>query len=182
MFISKSKVSISVILLITSLLTACNINVEISSDKPQSTQAPTDTLLTETEEEPPAALPGGINGSLSYPSEFIPPLRVVAFRLENGQPSGEFNFILTSENQSSYQINGLEQGQYWVVAYTIPADGGIPQGLAGGYSLAVPCGLSVECTDHSLIAVEVLAGQLTGGIDPADWYAPEGTFPVDPNK
>lgn len=182
MFISKSKVSISVILLITTLLTACNINVEISSDKPQSTQAPTDTLLTETEEEPPAALPGGINGSLSYPSEFIPPLRVVAFRLENGQPSGEFNFILTSENQSSYQINGLEQGQYWVVAYTIPADGGIPQGLAGGYSLAVPCGLSVECTDHSLIAVEVLAGQLTGGIDPADWYAPEGTFPVDPNK
>lgn len=182
MFISKPIRVFSVLLLITILFTACNINVEITGGEPKPTTLATDVPLTATEEISPAALPGGISGGLSYPSEFIPPLRVVAFRLENGQPNGEFNFIMTSENQTAYQIDGLAPGQYWVVAYTIPAGDGIPQGLAGGYSQAVPCGLSVECSDHSLKAVDVQAGQLTGGIDPADWYATEGTFPPDPNN
>jgi preprotein translocase subunit SecG len=182
MFISKSIKVLFVIFLIASLISACGINVEFSDNEIEPTSAATDAPLTETEEVLPPALPGGVSGDLSYPSEFIPPLRVVAFRLENGQPNGDFNFIVTSENQSTYQIDGLEPGQYWVVAYTIPAGEGIPQGLAGGYSKAVPCGLSVDCNDHSLIAVDVLAGQLTGGIDPTDWYAPEGTFPPDPNN
>ncbi|MBM3136913.1 MAG: hypothetical protein FJZ98_01870 [Chloroflexi bacterium] len=182
MFISKPIKVISAIFLISSLVSACGINVEISGDVPESPPAATDLPLTESEEAPPPALPGGISGSLSYPSEFIPPLRVVAFRLENGQSTGEYKFLLTSENQSSYQIDGLEPGQYWIVAYTIPAGEGIPQGLVGGFSQAVPCGLSVDCSDHSLIVVDVLAGQLTGGIDPSDWYAPEGSFPEDPNN
>ena len=44
----------------------------------------------------------------------------------------------------------------------------------------VPCGLSVECGDHSLLAVEVQSGQTTADVNPADWYAPEGAFPPDP--
>jgi len=182
MFISKPIKVIFAIFLFTSLVSACGKGIELSDNEPVPPPDVADLPLTESEEVPPPALPGGISGSLSYPSEFIPPLRVVAFRLENGQPNGEFNFILTSENPSAYQIDGLEPGQYWVVAYTIPSGEGIPQGLASGYSQAVPCGLSVDCSDHSLIAVEVLAGQLTGGIDPADWYAPEGSFPPDPNN
>jgi hypothetical protein len=182
MFFSKPFKVISAIVLISSLVSACGIKIEVSGNEPESPPAATDLPLTESEEAPPPALPGGINGALSYPSEFIPPLRVVAFRLENGQPNGEFNFIMTSENQSTYQIDGLEPGQYWVVAYTIPAGEGIPQGLAGGFSHAVPCGLAVDCGDHSLITVEVQAGQLTGGVDPVDWYAPEGTFPQDPSN
>jgi hypothetical protein len=181
MFASKQVKVIFVISLIAALISACSINFEFSGGEPKPTSAATDEPLTETEEVPPPALPGGISGSLSYPSEFIPPLRVVAFRLENGQPNGEFIFVLTNENQSTYQIDGLESGQYWIVAYTIPAGEGVPQGLAGGYSQAVPCGLSVDCNDHSLIAVDVLAGQLTGSIDPTDWYAPEDAFPPDPN-
>ncbi len=182
MFTLKPVKIISVILLFASLLAACNTNVEIADNEPEPEPAATEMPLTTAEEIPPAALPGGVSGALSYPSEFIPPLRVVAFRLENGQPNGEFNFIMTSENQSTYQIDGLEPGQYWVVAYTIPAGEGIPQGLAGGFSHAVPCGLSVDCGDHSLITVEVQAGQLTGGVDPVDWYVPEGTFPQDPSN
>jgi len=182
MFISKPVKVISIILLVASLISGCGLNIEISGNEPKPLPTAANKPDTESEQAPPPALPGGINGSLSYPSEFIPPLRVVAFRLENGQPNGEFNFILTSENQSSYQIDGLEPGQYWVVAYTIPAGEGIPPGLAGGFTQAVPCGLSVDCSDHSLIAVDVLAGQLTGGIDPTDWYAPDGTFPPDPNN
>lgn len=182
MIISKTLKGIFVVLVITALFTACGFNIEFSNSKPEPAPLTMDEASSETIEEPPAALSGGISGGLSYPSEFIPPLRVVAFRLVNGQLSGEFSFVQTSQNQTSFQVDGLAPGQYWVVAYTIPEGDGIPQGLAGGYSQGVPCGLSVECTDHSLITVEVLAGQVTGGIDPADWYAPEGAFPEDPNN
>lgn len=34
--------------------------------------------------------------------------------------------------------------------------------------------------DHSLITVEVGAGEVVSGIDPTDWYAPEGSFPSAP--
>jgi hypothetical protein len=58
--------------------------------------------------------------------------------------------------------------------------GGFPAGLAGGYTQAVPCGLSVNCTDHSLIPVQVNNGVVTQNINPGDWYAPEGSFPSYP--
>ncbi len=67
---------------------------------------------------------------------------------------------------------------YSADTYTAPAPGSPV--LAGGYTNAVPCGLSVDCTDHSLIAITVIAGQ-TITVDPGDWYAPEGAFPPMPN-
>ena len=48
-------------------------------------------------------------------------------------------------------------------------------------SQAVPCGLSVTCTDHSLITVSVTAGATLTGIDPNDYYAPDGTYPPMPS-
>ena len=116
------------------------------------------------------ALPGKISGRLFYPSEGIPPLRVVAFHLDSGQ----YYAIDTQQNQATYLIEGLPPGVYQVVAYVGTG------GLAGGYTQAVPCGLSVECSDHSLIPVQVLSGQETGNVDLADWYAPEGSFPPNP--
>jgi hypothetical protein len=53
-------------------------------------------------------------------------------------------------------------------------------GMPGAYSSFVLCGLQASCVDHSLIPVTVLAGQTVQNIDPADWYAPEGTFPAMP--
>lgn len=113
---------------------------------------------------------GSIRGTLSYPSEFIPPLRVVALHLATQQAY----FVDTAENQTSYQIDNLPPGEYYVIAYT---QDGL---LAGGYTQMVPCGLSVECTDHSLIPVVVQAGEVTTGIDPGDWYAPSDAFPPLP--
>ena len=112
--------------------------------------------------------PGAISGLLSYPSEAIPPLRVVAFNTQ----TGFFYFVDTRENQATYLIEDLPPGIYHVVAYF--------QDLAGGYSAAVPCGLTVSCTDHSLLNVSVTVGRTTTGIDPADWYAPPGAFPANP--
>ncbi len=126
----------------------------------------------EAAQSPSPSVPefGSIRGNLSYPSQFIPPLRVVAIQLA----TQEAYFVDTVENQTSYQIDNLPPGQYHVIAYT--KDGL----LAGGYTQMVPCGLSAECTDHSLIPVAVQPGQVTADIDPADWYAPVDAFPPNP--
>lgn len=113
--------------------------------------------------------PGSISGNLSYPSNFIPAQTIVAWSL--AQP-GNYYYVTTSDGVSFYTIANLPPGDYEVVAYT--------QGLAAGYSQAVPCGLSVSCTDHSLIVVTVTSGQETGGVNPQDWYAPEGSFAANP--
>jgi hypothetical protein len=111
---------------------------------------------------------GGIAGNLSYPSEFLPGMFVVAYR----QNTSEYYFISTQDSQGSYQVDNLPPGIYHVVAYY--------QTLSAGYSQAVPCGLNVNCTDHGLIDVMVTAGNVTTGINPTDWYAPAGTFPTKP--
>ena len=115
---------------------------------------------------------GQITGKLMYPSEVIPALRIVAFR----SGSNDFLEVETKPNSNSYTIKDVPPGLYTIVAYVL--DG--PAGLSGGYSRAVPCGLSVQCADHTLIEVEVRAGETLTNIDPVDWYAPEGSFPEDP--
>jgi len=119
---------------------------------------------------PTVESPGSISGHLSYPSEFIPPLRVVAFNIFDNT----FQWVDTAQNQGAYQIVGLKPGKYHVVAYV--KDGG----LSGGFTQMVPCGLSVNCTDHTLIDVVVLAGADTPNIDPFDWYADASAFPSMP--
>lgn len=114
---------------------------------------------------------GSISGQLSFPSSFIPSMVVVAFSVN----SPSYQYVITLENSSTYQIDGLAPGMYYVVAY--PAtDSSYP----GGYSQAVPCGLLASCTDHSLLPVEVKSGGVTQGINPGDFYAPPGTFPPSP--
>jgi hypothetical protein len=121
-------------------------------------QAPENTL----------SVNGSISGNLSYPSEFIPGMLVVAYRMG----TTEFYSISTADSQGAYQIDNLPAGTYHVVAYY--------ESLSAGYSQAVPCGLSVNCVDHSLIDVVVTAGSVASGINPMDWYAPTGSFPSKP--
>jgi hypothetical protein len=113
---------------------------------------------------------GGIAGRLSYPSESIPPLHIVAFEVGT---AARYT-VSTQTNQEVFELSGLPPGTYHVVAYA--AEGG----LAAGYSQAVACGLSVDCTDHSLVDILVTPGEVFLGADPGDWYAPEGTFPPMP--
>lgn len=113
---------------------------------------------------------GSIAGKLSYPSSFIPSMKVVAFAVG----SSTYYYMTTAEGSGTYQLDNLPPGNYYVVSYVI---GG---GLSGGYTQAVPCGLSAECGDHSLIAVTVTGGQVTFGVDPGDWYAPADAFPAYP--
>lgn len=115
-------------------------------------------------------LTGVIAGTLSYPSEYLPAQRVVAFDVAN--PS-LFYWVQTQDGQATFELP-VPPGTYYVVAY-------LPDGsLAAGYSQAVLCGLKYECTDHSLIPVIVRAGERVNDVRPHDWYAPSGAFPPMP--
>lgn len=116
-----------------------------------------------------SAQTGSISGSLSFPSEGIPALTVVAWSLSE---EGVYYYTTTQAGSSYYQIPNLPIGMYQVVAYSGE--------FAGGFSYAVPCGLTASCTDHGLVYVEVFAGVDSYGTDPIDWYAPEGAFPSNP--
>lgn len=117
---------------------------------------------------------GSISGKLSYPSEGVPPLYVFAFSAAN---INLYYYVTTVQNQSTYQIDDLPPGNYYVVAYPVNTAG---NGFSGGYSQAVPCGLAAQCTDHSLIPVSATGGQVTQDANPGDWYANPGTFPAFP--
>ena len=139
---------------------------DTAASTPASTNTPSNTSASPTEESD--GVPGVISGSLSYPSEQIPRLAVVFFNLNDGS----WWWIGTAVNQTSYQMT-VPVGRYHVVAY---AEGG----LAGGYTAAVPCGLTAACNDHSLLTVNVGSNERVNGIDVTDWYAPQGAFPPKP--
>jgi hypothetical protein len=117
---------------------------------------------------------GTISGKLSYPASAIPPLRVVA----TSTVDGSINYTDLPANTFTYSLI-VPVGTYKVIAYTL-GGGGYPDGLPGGYTQMVPCGLSASCTDHTLIVVTVTAGATVVNVDPGDWYAPDGTFPPRP--
>ncbi len=114
---------------------------------------------------------GSISGHLSYPSDFIPPLRVVAFDAAN---AAIYFFVDTAQNQFTYTIYDLPVGVYHIVSYKFGST------LAGGYTQMVPCGLAAGCNDHTLIDVIVTPGAMITDINPGDWYADPGTFPPMP--
>ncbi len=147
--------------------------------QPAPGQAFTSTAVLTATSANPSVIPGSIGGKLSYPGESLPPLRIVAFRVEQGVKTKSYQYVEVF-NQATYLINDLKPGTYWVVAYPITQAQPITPGLQGGYTKAVACGLSVDCTDHTLLEVQVKPGQVTNNIDPADWYAPTGSFPKDP--
>jgi hypothetical protein len=136
----------------------------------QSSWAPVPSATT-------SSTSGSISGSLNYPADSLPAMYVTAYQVG----TQNYQYVITNAGQGTYQIDNLPAGIYHVVAYTV-GGGGFPAGFAGGYTKAVPCGLSANCADHTLIDVTVTAGQTTANISPSDWYAPEGTYPLFPQQ
>jgi len=143
------------------------------------TPEPTSTPLTPTETPVPTATvqaTGSVSGRLGYPSEMVPPLRVVAFNIL----TGEYYWQNTVLNQMNYRFEALPVGTYHVLAYLIDNPS---RTLYAAYSNYVTCGYLESCTDHTLVAVEVKAGMETTNIAPNDWYGtdPEALgWPLDP--
>lgn len=124
---------------------------------------------------PTQQLAGAIEGRIAYPAEAIPALAIYAVRVDgNSYRVLHTEPVREPRPYVDYAMLAVEPGTYVVVAYA----GG---GLAGSYTPAVACGLTVSCTDHAPIRVAVRAGERTRGIDVLDWYAPPGTFPAPPS-
>lgn len=143
------------------------------------TSEPTSTPLPPTETPVPTATvqaTGSVSGRLGYPSEMVPPLRVVAFNIL----TGEYYWQNTVLNQMNYRFEALPVGTYHVLAYLIDNPS---RTFYAAYSNFVTCGYLESCTDHSLVPVEVKAGMETTNVDPNDWYGadPESIgWPLDP--
>ena len=109
----------------------------------------------------PDEVTGVISGSIVYPGDSAPKMRVVASNTQTEY----WYWVYTESSQGFYAIDDLPPGQYYIVAY-------LDDGQAGAH--ATP--------DHDLIAVTVESGVVTEGVTINDWDAPAGTFPPDPTR
>lgn len=140
---------------------------QMSSSKslqPTATQQADTTRLSPT--ATPSANTGTVEGSLNYPSEGIPDDMFVCVETLTGtQVACTDEHIENQKYQYGlgYMLE-IEPGTYYVYSQ-IPDDG-----YKAYYTEFVPCGLSVGCTSHAKIQVDVSAGQITSGVDPIDWY------------
>jgi hypothetical protein len=112
---------------------------------------------------------GTVNGKICYPSEGIPAMtayfRELTTNLVTEMP--------IADNQETYTIQ-LNPGMYYAFAW-------MPASQVGGmYTKAVPCGLTIACTDHDPIVFELNAGETVTGIDICDWVIPLDKLPVPP--
>jgi len=141
----------------------------------QAEKAKTASPLPAQEKKPVKTITTGtIKGDISYPSEFIPGMVIYAFKADDYSIN---YFTETQDHQGDFVLNDIPAGTYHLIAYA-KKDG--PTDFGGAYTQAVPCGLSVNCPDHTFIPVVVKAGETTTGVELSDWYAPEGTFPERP--
>lgn len=124
-----------------------------------------------------SSAPGSITGTLGYPAEGLPPMRVTAF----DQATKRAYYVDTVLNQNIFRLENLPPGEYLVLAYSLGGDS-FPPGLVGGYTQYIVCGATPTCTDHSLAPVTVVPGEDTFGIHIGDWQLEEGTYPPMPGK
>ena len=114
----------------------------------------------------PVPIVGTIEGLLCYPSEGVPPMNLYFEEVNTqsietfGHPGGSMDYSVE-----------VPAGTYVAYAWTLDF------GIGGAYTQAVPCGLTVNCSDHSLIQFQVQAGQTTAGIDICDYYGDPGFIP-----
>ena len=131
---------------------------------------------------------GYLEGSLSYPSEFIPEnMQICATNTDTGK-----------EYCTYQQIKN--QKYLYGVGYKLPVPAGTYEIIAvvgaslGGYSEFVTCGMDVNnCQSHDLVPVSVAEGEIVRDLDIMDWYAPffggeeeevvqENFSPIDPSQ
>lgn len=131
----------------------------------EPTTVPTPTLKAGT---------ASLSGRLIYPSDHIPPQRVVAFEVNTGY----YYWLRTGDGSSSYKLENLPAGTYVVMAY-VNLGANV---LKAGYSVYAKCNLTCD-QDHSLVQIELKDGEHLTGIDPIDWYAPDGVdWPAEPKN
>ena len=94
-----------------------------------------------------------------------------------------YNYPLGDAN--AYRLTAVVPGDYFVFSVTRETTSWDPRGsssphFGAAYTKAVLCGLTLACTDHSVVPVHVGQGETVSGIDPGDWYTPASTYPLVP--
>ena len=112
-----------------------------------------------------------LEGTLCYPSEYIPERNIY---LKNIDTDSIYRFE-NQVNENKFRFENIPSGKYVAYAYTkelLEKRYNEPKyyKASGGYTKMVPCGLSVECTDHSLITIDVENGKPIKDILICDWY------------
>jgi hypothetical protein len=159
------------------VLAACNMPSSADPDVVNTSVAATRTaeapMLATVPPATDTPLPadGSVSGKVCFPSE--PPLPEMTLFFEN-TTTDEITSLPHTDGTGIYALN-LPVGSYLAYAWR-PGD----TPIGGSYSQAVACGLTVSCTDHSLVPFEVLPGEETTDIDICDWYGQPGDVPVPP--
>ena len=122
-----------------------------------------------------AADSGVIEGSLSYPSEFIPPdMTICAENLATKKLYCTHKHLKAKKHQ--YQVGyklTVPPGDYHVFAHLPdPAKygAGYSKDYRAYYSEFVKCGMTENCSSHAPIVVKIKSGETISNIDPQDWY------------
>ncbi len=172
----RSHIARGLMISLALILGACNLPTPAPTPTPTPAPSPTESPQPTTAPTPtpsprpsPGASFGTVTGDVCYPSE--PPIPAMNLYFENTQ-TGEV--VTASRSQGAGQAYEVELAPGTYVAYAWLADGA----LGGSYSAAVPCGLTVDCTDHNLLPFEVSAGSTVTGIDICDWYGEPGAVPT----
>ncbi|MBP8793496.1 MAG: hypothetical protein KBE41_02530 [Lutibacter sp.] len=115
---------------------------------------------------------GTVKGTVCYPSDYIPAMTVYVKNKE----TGKINSLNIRENQKTFKFKKIPEGNYVAFAYTVQevlVDNNNKSIIAnGGFTQAVPCGLTVDCKDHSLITFSVKKGNTINNIQICDWLRP----------
>lgn len=113
-----------------------------------------------------------IEGRLSYPSEEIPPLVIVAYNLDTRTR----HTFETPAKARRYRVD-VPAGRYYV--YALSAEPGATP-LRGAYSTYTVCGQRSpkqmqdgKCTENRVLEVVLGANDRRADIDLDDWYLPE---------
>jgi hypothetical protein len=125
------------------------------------------------------AVAGSISGRVNCACGGLPAQDVYAIATDGLR----FYVTQTVTWQANFRILGVPAGNYYVYSFARlaqSADGTYePRSrFSAGYTKAVACGLTILCTDHSAVAVNVRPGADSGGVDSFDWYS--GDFPLIP--
>jgi len=126
-----------------------------------------------------AANPGSISGLVNCACGGLPAQDIYAISTDGAR----FYVTQTVPGQTHWRILGVPAGNYFVyaaerIARVESGTYASPPTFASGYTNAIACGLTVSCTDHSPLVVEVRPGQETTGSETFDWYASD--FPLVP--
>jgi len=113
---------------------------------------------------------GIVQGKLCFPSEYIPAMNVYL----KAAGTNTIYKLVSKENEQTFTFKKIPQGSYVAFAYTAEATmldlNNKKSKGSGGYTRFVPCGLSVDCKDHTLISFKVTKGKITNAISICDWY------------